>query len=155
MKHLKPDINITTKIIKKDHTMMILFCLSIIFLAVYAYLNDFSRVGIYVVIGIVAFLFLGTPIDIPNETWTSSQKASWTKKYTTLKIEKDELIYVLGNSPKDRKVFLISEINTINYKNKKLILTFINGKRYAINAKYWHPIDIKKFIDEFNLFKNM
>ena len=147
MKFLKPDIEITSKILNRDNMLLKVMCLSIIALAIFAYVNDFSRFGIYIVIAIVAFLFLGHTPEIPNDSWSSGEKASWTKKYTTLKIKDNELIYIYGNSPLDKDVYKINKIKTIENKRKKLKITFKDTNVFKISTKYWNPLHVDKFIE--------
>jgi len=146
MKFLKPDIEITSKILYRDNILLKILCVSIIIFTIYAYINNFSHFGIYLVMAIVAFLFLGDTPEIPNELWTSSQKAQWTKKFTTLKIKNNELVYIFGTKPSDKEVFLLNDIISISYKKNKIIIQLNNETTKVFNSKYWNPSDIKQFI---------
>ena len=150
MKFLKPDIGITSKILHRDDILLKMMCVGIIILAIYAYINDFSRFGIYLVMAIIAFLFLGNSPEIPNDSWTTSQKAQWTKKFTTLKVKDNELIYIFGTKPLDKEVFSLDNIKNIIYKHKKFIVHFNDGSKKVLNAKYWNPIHINQFIETLN-----
>ncbi|WP_373032950.1 hypothetical protein [Sulfurovum sp.] len=99
---------------------------------------------------IVAFLFLGSKADIPDETWSPQEKGAWTRRYTTLKLKEGQLIYVSGDRPDSRESFDMNTLKEIEYRKKKLILHFNDLTTRTINAKYWNPNLVKDFIESIN-----
>ncbi len=148
--HLKPDLEITTRIINRDQNLMVLMCISIIIFTIYAYIEDLSYFGVYLTMSIVAFLFLGSKADIPDETWSPQEKGAWTRRYTTLKLKEGQLIYVSGDRPDSRESFDMNTLKEIEYRKKKLILHFNDLTTRTINAKYWNPNLVKDFIESIN-----
>lgn len=129
---------------------MILMIFSIILFTIYAFVQNLPHLGVYIVMSIVAFLFLGSKADIPDDTWSPQKKGAWTKRYTTLKLKDNELIYVYGDNPAHKETFDIDKLEDVEYKKNKLLLHFKNSKTHKINAKYWNPNDVKSFVDSLN-----
>lgn len=148
--HLKPDIAITTKIIERDYYLTFLLCISVIAIAVYAFVQDWGYKPVFIVMALVAFIFLGSKKDIPNETWTPQQKASWSKRYTTLNIRDGNIVYVAGEAPSDRENYELSSISKIEYKNNQLVIIQNDSVIRKISTKYWDPTHVQQFILEAN-----
>ena len=148
--HLKPDIDIATKHIERDYYLTFLLCISVIALAVYAFIQDWGYKPVFVIMSLVAFIFLGNKKDIPNETWTPQQKATWTKRYTTLNIKDGNIVYVSGESPSDRESYELTNISHIEHKDNKLFIIQNDSIARKISTKYWEPAQVQQFLLQAN-----
>lgn len=144
--HLKPDIDIATKLIGRDYYLTFFLCISVIALAIYAFIQDWGYKPVFVIMALVAFIFLGNKKDIPNETWTSQQKGAWTKRYTTLNIKDGNIVYISGESPSDRESYDLTKISHIEFQNNKILIISNDSVTRKINAKYWEPKQVQQFV---------
>ena len=94
----------------------------------------------------IAAMFLGNKKDFPDDNWSPQQKADWTKRYTTIKIKNNELVYVSGNSPNDIERFNLDTIDSLFIVSKKLMIKFKDKSVKKVSAKFWSPNDIDSFI---------
>lgn len=150
--YLKPDLETTIAYIKRDHAMMLLLCLSIILLAFAAWVLNWRYQPVFFVMAFVAFLFLGKKMDVPDDTWSAQQKASWSKRYTTLKVKDGALVYVYGDGPGDVVRYAFEDIKSIRKFGSKLMVDFTDGRTEKIVAKYWPQREVQMFIGEINEF---
>lgn len=148
--HVKPDKEKTIKHIQIDYVLMLLFCLSVIGLAILAWLLDWRYQPVFFAMAFVAFLFLGSKKEIPDETWTTQQNANWTKRFTTIKVKDGFLIYVFGEGPGDVDKYELSEIDSLNISGNRLNLKFKDGHTKKLTTKYWAQSEVKGFVDKTN-----
>jgi len=150
IKHVKPDLEIATKHIDKDHALMLVLCISIIILSIVAWFLDWSYQPVFFVMAFIAFLFLGQKKDIPDSSWSPQQKGSWTKRCTTIKVKDGQLVYVSGDGPNDIDNYALSTIQRLDLNNNKLIIQFKDGTSKKVSAKYWANDDIQGFVNATN-----
>jgi len=143
---IKPDMEVCKKYIDRDHTLMVLLCLSVILLCAISWLQDWPYKVIFSVMAFIAAMFLGNKKDFPDDNWSPQQKADWTKRYTTIKIKNNELVYVSGNSPNDIERFNLDTIDSLFIVSKKLMIKFKDKSVKKVSAKFWSPNDIDSFI---------
>ncbi len=148
--HVKPDKEKTIKHIQKDYALMFLLCLSVIGLAITAWLLDWRYQPVFFVMAFVAFLFLGSKKEIPDKTWTAQQKANWTKRFTTIKVKDGFLIYVAGEGPGNIDKYELEKIDSINITGNRLNLKFKDGHTKKLTTKYWSQNEVQGFVDETN-----
>ena len=129
---------------------MVLFCLGLISLALCAWQFDWSHKPVFYVMAIIGFLFLGSKKELPNEDWSPQQKAAWTKRFTTIKVKDNQLVYVSGESPNSIDTYDLSNIKLLNDKGNKLVITFIDGTVKKISTKYWSSDNVQDFIKTTN-----
>ncbi len=149
-RYLKPDMETTISYIKRDHAMMLLLCVSIILLALAAWVLNWRYQPVFFVMAFVAFLFMGQKMDVPDETWSAQQKASWSKRYTTLRVKDGALVYVYGDGPGDVVRYELEDIRSIRKLGNKLLVDFKDGRSEKIIAKYWPQSEVRMFIEEIN-----
>jgi len=120
-------------------------------LAVYSYFQDFEYWGVLMFVAVPSMMFLADTPAVPDETWSPQEKGAWTRRYTTLKLKDEKLIYVLSDKPKDVDTFELNKLNNLEYKKGKIILNFLqNAKSRKISTKYWNEEEVKRFIDNIN-----
>ncbi|MCP4289053.1 MAG: hypothetical protein GY792_32305 [Gammaproteobacteria bacterium] len=109
-------------------------------MAIYAFFNDWGHLPVFVIMALVAFMFLGAKKDIPDETWSPQQKGAWAKRYTTLRINDGEIIYVAGESSNERESYSLAEIDQLQYRSNKIFIYKNGSLNRKINCKYWNTL---------------
>ena len=146
--HLKPDLEITKKIIDRDFHILFIFLTSVIALAVYSFIQDWNYKPVFVIMATVAFLFMGQKKDFPNESWSPQQKGAWTKRYTTLKLNKDNnIVYISGDRPYERESFALEDFKNISSRKKKIVIEFNDSSLRKISTMYWSQEDVESFVE--------
>lgn len=148
--HLKPDIDVVSKHIERDHNLMFILCFGVIVLAVVSFIMDWPYKAVFVAMAVVSFIMLGGKKDIPNESWSPQQKGAWTKRYTTLKIKDGKLTYIAGDSSSDKEVYELSDIDPLKYESNKLLIIKNGAVERKISTKYWLPEKTQEFIFNVN-----
>ena len=144
--HLKPDLEITKRIIDRDYLITFVVIISIIVVSIYALYSDWDYKPVFVIMGIVSFVFLGNKKDFPDDSWSAQQKGAWTKRYTTLKLRNDELIYISGDSPNDRETFALEGLQSISINKNKIVLELKGASDRSISTKYWAADAVRDFV---------
>ena len=143
---IKPDMEVCKKYIDRDHTLMVLLCLLVILLCAISWFQDWPYKLVSSGMVFIAFMFLGNKKDFPTDDWSPQQKADWTKRYTTIKIKDNELVYVSGNSSNDIERFNLDAIDNLIIESKKLIIQFKDRNAKKISIKFWSSEDIENFV---------
>ncbi len=144
--HLKPDLAVTKKIIDRDFHLMFILLISVIALAVYAFTQDWDSKFVFLVMVVVALFFMGSKKDLPNDSWTPQQKGAWTKRYTTLKLNKDNIVYISSDKPNDKETFDLKDLKNITSQKNKIVMEFKDLPHRKISTKYWAPKDVSNFV---------